>query len=58
MGLDVVLYGPDEVGVQAVGLSASGIHHVALSAFESEGALPRNRGTMASIQTGSSWPRP
>jgi catechol 2,3-dioxygenase len=41
LGFDIVLYGPEEVGVQAAWLSAGGYHHhVALNTFESEGATP------------------
>jgi catechol 2,3-dioxygenase len=41
LGFDIVLYGPDEVGVDAAWLSAGGYHHhVALNTFESEGATP------------------
>ena len=41
LGFDVVLYGPDEVGLQAAWLSAGGYHHhVALNTWESEGGTP------------------
>jgi catechol 2,3-dioxygenase len=57
LGWVIIMYGPEEAGVDAAWLSAGGYHHqVALNTFESEGGTPRRRGIPASTTSRSSIP--
>ena len=65
LGFDIMMYGPDTIGVGMAFLSAGGYHHhIGLNTFESEGgttgagARPACTTLPSSIPTGGSWRRP